>query len=283
MFNSFYNNYIYPLLLRTFFIGCRIHNVIKEKWQEVLHSSEIVRYITSEVDFITKRSYAFMIGQRMESRDLPWINIYGVTPNMKSLTQIYSLVENTNPFFNDYFFADLFLSDDDTTYAKKYVSMIGQRIPRDQISPLIIIKGYLNKKEDPIYIVRRGPFNIENPIKICSSEKSKARLMLVEYIHPHMDESIELKMDDNWFIVGNELFTPSFVLRTLEYQPKYFLFDKGYKIRIMDTECNIREITADEYILVDKDTMITKHDEVFSEDEGMYDADSDTDSVSGTK
>jgi hypothetical protein len=84
-------------------------------------------------------------------------------------------------------------------------------------------------------------------------------------------------MDDNWFIVGNELFTPSFVLRTLEYQPKYFLFDKGYKIRIMDTECNIREITADEYILVDKYTMITKHDDVFSEDEGMYDADSDTD------
>jgi hypothetical protein len=223
-----------------------------------------------------------MIGQKMEPRDLPWINIYGLIPNTKSLTQVYSLVENTNPFFNDYFFADLFETDGESSYAKKYVSMIGQRIPQDQISPLIIIKGSFKESEDPIYIVRRGPFHVENPIKSYCSEKSKARFLLVEYVHPELKESIELKLDDKWVIVGNELFTPSFVLRTLEYQPKYFLFDKEYKIRIMDGECNSIEINADEYILVDKDEFITKHDEVFSEDEGIYDADCDTDSCTDT-
>jgi hypothetical protein len=93
------------------------------------------------------------------------------------------------------------------------------------------------------YIVRRGE-NI-NPVKI---KKSKYGFLSVEYLHPKQSEPIILNINKNMFMEGNELFTPEFVLRTLIYQNIDYYFDLNYKIRIMDNNINIFEITSDQYI-----------------------------------
>jgi hypothetical protein len=68
-----------------------------------------------------------------------------------------------------------------------------------------------------------------------------------------MAESIEIKMSPEWFIINNELFTPTFVLRMLEYQSQSYLYDNEYKIRIMDSECNIIEFGAEQYLFITKE------------------------------
>jgi hypothetical protein len=277
MFTELYNKYIYPLCVRIFFFGCHTYTVSNEAWQGLLDSNENLRILVTETKYTIHTIHSFITGRRIEPRDLPWIHTYGLLSNATSLTQIYSLEEKTHTFFRDYFFIDLFESDAETDYAKKYVSMIGKRIPSEQLSPLVIIKGSIAEKTD-MYLVRRGPFHIENPITNFSREPSKVRFVSIEYLHPELEEAIEIKLDDNWFIVGNELFTPAFVLRTLEYQSKCFFFDKEYKVRVMDSEYSVIEFNADSYIVLEKDTYVLNQNEVFSEGESTYDGDSDTDS-----
>jgi len=101
---------------------------------------------------------------------------------------------------------------------------------------------------------------------------TKNHPILVEYTHPEMEESIEFDMEDGWWIIGNELFSPSFVLRCLEYQSTSFYFDEDYKIRIMDHNFNIIEIGSDTYIEITKDGFEWKKEPIFD-----YDGDMDTD------
>jgi hypothetical protein len=104
-----------------------------------------------------------------------------------------------------------------------------------------------NNEGNPLYIVRRGDIYKLEPF---SEKQSSVRFLSIEYSHPEMVSSIELKIDPAWFIVGNELFTPTFVLRVLEYQPTQYFFDTNYNMRIMDDECNIWEFGIDKYIFI---------------------------------
>jgi hypothetical protein len=85
----------------------------------------------------------------------------------------------------------------------------------------------------------------------------------VEYTHTEMGEAIELKMDAGFFREGNELFTPAFVLRMLEYQHIAYYFDDDYKVRIMDTNCNIIELDSNTYIVITETGYEFKKEVVF--------------------
>ena len=125
----------------------------------------------------------------------------------------------------------------------------------NQFNPMVIMKNENNEGE-PLYISRRG--NVE--ITDLSLEKSSIRFLSIEYIHPEMDESIELQLDKSWFIVGNELFTSTFILRTLNYQSSYYVFDEKYKIKIMDGNCNIFCFGEDTYMKITKNGYEIKYD-----------------------
>lgn len=77
-----------------------------------------------------------------------------------------------------------------------------------------------------------------------------------------MQHNIELFLEPEWFYSGNELFTPSFVLRALEYQPSRFIFDENYSIKIMDSELNIFNINQYSHILLTADNYKIKYDNV---------------------
>jgi hypothetical protein len=68
-----------------------------------------------------------------------------------------------------------------------------------------------------------------------------------------MRHSLELKLSDGMLMVGNELFTPAFILQLLQKQSTYYFFDLDYKINIMDHEIENITLTSDSYIVLDKD------------------------------
>ena len=74
-------------------------------------------------------------------------------------------------------------------------------------------------------------------------------------------------MDAGWWREGNELFTPAFVLRMLEYQPVAYYFDEDYKVRVMDMTCNIIELTSNMYIVVTEEGYEWRREEVFPPEE----------------
>ena len=80
-------------------------------------------------------------------------------------------------------------------------------------------------------------------------------VMSISYSHPKMKTSVDLKIPKSVFIVGNQLFSPVFVKRCLEYQEEDFYFDLHYTITIIDKNIQIYTIRSSEYLLVEPSTV----------------------------
>jgi hypothetical protein len=209
--------------------------------------------------------YLFFLSQRVEQTDLPWISTCWIKYNKERLTNIYSYHEDFNHFFTNVMNSELFTEEDKIEYANKYFARICNTFYIDQFNPMVIMKME-NQIGEQFYISRRGHVEISN----LTLDKSKVHFLSIEYTHPDMNESIELQLDRSWFVVGNEIFTSTFILRVLNYQSQLFVFDEKYKIKIMDENCNIIEfgeekymvITEDEYEVKDANLMTTNPYEV---------------------
>lgn len=259
-------SYIDAILFKLFLLWCRTFSIIKDSINILLDSNESFKWIVMEMVYRIKCVRYIMIGQRFESRDIPYINTYSINDKYNLVETSSSLricisksptssaficdkgncchaLEKCEGVNDDYMFEgfdEIFGND-----LIKSLPTFGSRIDPEQVSPLIIIKCWNNELDEDMYLVRRGPFSTEKPF---SNKKGPVKFLSIEYSHPEMIEPIELVFNSSWFIVGNELFTPSFVLRALEYQSKSYSFDEQYKIQIMDNNFDILNLAADTYI-----------------------------------
>lgn len=75
---------------------------------------------------------------------------------------------------------------------------------------------------------------------------------------------ISIELPETIWNVGNELFSPVFVRKCLEYQEHAFQYNMDYEIEIMDADVNIIELKSHQYIEVMESTIEIKT--MFSED-----------------
>jgi hypothetical protein len=232
------SGYFQLLGIWLFMKACRAYNVIKE----TIYSNELARTIINEIAYQSQVIYSFVTNQKIESRDPIWLSTCWLCSNRLS--------EDNGHFFTRTFSNDLFNLENGhyDEYAISYLQAMSKNLVENQKNnPLIIIKT-LSLDNQPFYVVRRADTTALKPFVY---EQSRFRAISIEYIQ--MSESIEIKMSREWFITGNELFTPTFVLRMLEYQSQSYLYDNDYKIRIMDSECNIIEFGVGQYLLITKE------------------------------
>jgi len=83
-------------------------------------------------------------------------------------------------------------------------------------------------------------------------EPSNVNFLSVEYFATKDSTPIVLKIPKTMCIVNNELFSPGFIRRALEYQDEPFDFDLGYTLKIMDQSFNQVEIDQTKYIRLGK-------------------------------
>jgi hypothetical protein len=105
--------------------------------------------------------------------------------------------------------------------------------------------------EKVIRIIRNQPFSInkQNIPKISSIS-----FLDIQYHHPDMKDSLILKIPKEWCCVGNELFSPAFILRMLYYQSFPFVFDMRYTLDIMDNQLNMLSLNSHQHILLQNTT-----------------------------
>jgi len=87
-------------------------------------------------------------------------------------------------------------------------------------------------------------------IESVSFDKSEVHFITVQYTHPNMKNTITLSVPKGMYVVGNELFTPTFILRLLTYQPDKYIFDMNYVLKIIDNNINLLNLTSKQYILL---------------------------------
>jgi hypothetical protein len=89
-------------------------------------------------------------------------------------------------------------------------------------------------------------------------EPSCFQMLNAFYKHPEMDDSIPLKVPQEMMMVGNQLFSPAFVRRCLEYQSMAFFFDKEYTVEIVDSNIDMHTLKHTNHLLIEKNGAFVK-------------------------
>jgi hypothetical protein len=126
------------------------------------------------------------------------------------------------------------------------------------VDPLFIGKIWQSGEDTVKYYCRRIDGRETEPknaiISFFPVIPSDTHFLSITYKHPEMKNSIELTIDNGWFMEGNEILSASFVYRELEYQQKPFIFDKQYTLHMIDQNINFIEIGYYEYIEIKNDS-----------------------------
>ena len=250
-----YDDYIQTFFIRAILWFSRIYNNVNTHCTSLYNKNSTCKLLYDIIVLNIYKLYHFCISQKLEPNGVPWISTSWIQYNKEKLTNIYSYNEYFDYFLMEIISSDLHTEEYKQDYINKYFCKTCNLFEINQFNPIVLLKTE-NKEGEQAYISRRG--NVE--ITDLSLEKSNVRFLSIEYIHPEMDESIELQLDKLWFIVGNELFNSTFILRTLNYQSCSYVFDEKYQIKIMDVNCNIFYFGEDTYMKITKDGYELKHD-----------------------
>lgn len=107
------------------------------------------------------------------------------------------------------------------------------------------IDTFFTLKQDDVYIIR----TVENFTDINAKE-SDVKFISIEYTHALQETPIDLKLSNRAYVIGNELFSPAFVLNALENQSEPYHFDMDYVVKLIDTDVKSLSINSKEYILI---------------------------------
>jgi len=131
---------------------------------------------------------------------------------------------------------------------KNIFSTIKPIIKKNELEYLVLLH-YRNMTDD--YIITRLIWNDDTDDEyniVCDTVPTRNYFLSIEYQHPKMKNTISLKLDKRYLIAGNELFSPCFVLKCLNYQNKPYEFDKDYKLEILDSDINTTTLNSNQYI-----------------------------------
>jgi hypothetical protein len=97
------------------------------------------------------------------------------------------------------------------------------------------------------------PISLPNPVVW-----SNVRFLCIEYRHPKMSEAVELTLPVAMMVVGNELLSPTCVLRLLEHtmRKRSYHFDFNYQLSIMDSRIRMFTMQSHQYLVLHKDTYV---------------------------
>ena len=84
-------------------------------------------------------------------------------------------------------------------------------------------------------------------------------------MHPLMSTPVELNIPKSYYLVSNELFSPSFVFHLVkDIQDSHVEFDDRYTIRILNNECDEITLESNQYMILGETDYEIKTFEVYS-------------------
>lgn len=86
-----------------------------------------------------------------------------------------------------------------------------------------------------------------------SMNKTEKQFLSIEYFHLEMDKPVILDIPRGYYMEGNEILSPMFVLRYLKYNCDSYVYDSKYKLKIMDNNINNVELDNTQYVLLEKE------------------------------
>lgn len=205
-----------------------------------------------QYDLLTSR-------RKREPNTLCWISTFKIYPEIYHIYQPTLLrktfeqhfVYKTNEIYKTYE-ANFETPSNEifAYYIKNFLSSNGSKYFKDKETVIII------KKNDVYYsIICNTVHDVDDVHSIESlCNPSTIRILSAMYSHPKMATAIELKVHPGFCMIGNQLLSPAFVRRLLEYQDQPFVFDMEYRIDIIDSEINQHVLNSSNYLFIRAET-----------------------------
>jgi hypothetical protein len=186
---------------------------------------------------------------REEPTEDTWVQVYTMTSNFRSSEKY------TYPYTTDLL---KFVLNEFTFFIENPI-----KLKEDvQNESLFIVRI------DNQYIVKSFPACYQNDWTEIP-KLSTISFSFIEYCHPKMVKPLEIFLPSDFYTIGNELFTPAFVLRQLELMNCYFIFDNDYEIHFIDHDIVEKHLKFNEYIVIEENgyKTILKEEEEDEEEE----------------
>jgi len=115
-------------------------------------------------------------------------------------------------------------------------------------------------------VINRKNMNMALDVGI-QSNMSNLKFLSIDYIHPNLEDSYELVVNRAYFMEGNHLLSGAFVGRLLTKQGYSGVFDKSYRIVILDKEVKTVECKYGDFVEVveDKKYTVKTYEETYVE------------------
>lgn len=201
-------------------------------------TNAIAREFVDSVIYVNEYLRAVVYEYRIEPRAKPWLSVSCVLNNL-------FFTESFHKFSIKEIDYKLELLD----IMKEWYGITASLIETDDnIHECLLTLCYDNN-----YIFKTYSHNHSLEPDSLNFEKSSVKFLSIEYSHEKMAEPIVLDINENYYRVGNEICSVSFVNRMLEYQSRPYYFDSAYVLHIMDSNINEITLTSQQYILLEKD------------------------------
>jgi hypothetical protein len=288
MYNTFYLIYSVGMNLQKLFIGTVMNNykMVKEKTTKIKTSlsNQIQKY---ELDIKAFEWFLYFMNQtneiviffdRIYESNLKIKNI--VDSTVYSFKYIFCIISNQRilPFQKNWICTSILMKQsskfiDEEYYYNDFYEYIDTnesintlKESCDSLSSIVsdtdnVFEGMVTMKFDNQYI-NRVFFNTTKPTLFDIALQlvpSKHQFISIKYSHPRMKEPIFIDIDKEYYYAYNEVLSPLFIKRYLEYQPLYYYFDMNYELEIMDNDINTFKMTSKQYILLVESTYTIKN------------------------
>lgn len=185
-----------------------------------------------------------------------WIHIYSLYHNS-------AIYETSSLYYNSKKYEISTTNIETTDIIKEYQSFYhikkNPHLFENKSSSLEITEHlFIAKKNDGYFLRTLFPGYDEYKEEVSLFNKSNITFPFIEYSHPKMNTTIELVIPDGMWMVGNELFTPTFILRLLQQKSNFYIFDMDYIITILDHDIRNIVFNSKSYILLEKDAYVFK-------------------------
>ena len=195
-----------------------------------------------------------------EPYELTWVQVYRV------YSEIYvTESDEEKPFFHSeeaYCFPythdfEQFLEQEYEQYLESpHIPSKHKGVPYESRNPHLHDTLFMARNDDAYYI-RTFPSCKTIPKEATQVSQvfkpSDVEFLMVEYHHPEMTNPIQIHVPESHYQCGNELFSPSYILRYLELQTYYYVYDLEYTIKILDHNVEQLTLTSNQYLRIEED------------------------------
>jgi len=235
-------------MLDGFITFCYVITMIKDFFTDLYEKFEPFKILCDGIYNPLEYMYYAATFQRLEPKAVYWCSHSWITYNHTALTTRYNLSERIQIMDESNNLSMLLFIYESFT---RFLSLCSNPdlSYNNKLDPLFIIKN-ISDESQPYYIV----YQMYMPPEDYGYAPSNVRFLSISYNHPDMDKSVEINLNRQWLMTGNQLFTPTFVLRALEYQSESYVFDDLYTIKVIDSNVNMFEFGINKYMVLTEDS-----------------------------